>query len=161
MVDFETEKICLNQIINQKKDNFCAEENIIIPDVKPDILSTIDSSGNVYIYKKEIVNGRLKIDGGVYTYVMYIADNEQNDIRGLHTVIDFSQSIEIEKLTQDMEFDCDLNIRNIECKILNARKINIKVNLEANIKVFSNNEKEFVKSINDTQKIQMIAVTYQ
>ena len=49
MVDFETEKICLNQIINQKKDNFCAEENIIIPDVKPDILSTIDSSGNVYI----------------------------------------------------------------------------------------------------------------
>ena len=157
MVDFETEKICLNQIINQKKDNFCAEENIIIPDVKPDILSTIDSSGNVYIYKKEIVNGRLKIDGGVYTYVMYIADNEQNDIRGLHTVIDFSQSIEIEKLTQDMDFDCDLNIRNIECKILNGRKINIKVNLEANIKVFSNNEKEFVKSINDTQKIQMIS----
>ena len=157
MVDFETEKICLNQIINQKKDNFCAEENIIIPDVKPDILSTIDSSGNVYIYKKEIVNGRLKIDGGVYTYVMYIADNEQNDIRGLHTVIDFSQSIEIEKLTQDMDFDCDLNIRNIECKILNGRKINIKINLEANIKVFSNNEKEFVKSINDTQKIQMIS----
>ena len=153
MVDFETEKICLNQIINQKKDNFCAEENIIIPDVKPDILSTIDSSGNVYIYKKEIVNGRLKIDGGVYTYVIYIADNEQNDIRGLHTVIDFSQSIEIEKLTQDMDFDCDLNIRNIECKILNGRKINIKINLEANIKVFSNNEKEFVKSINDTQKI--------
>ena len=122
MVDFETEKICLNQIICQKKDNFSVEENIIIPDIKPDILSTIDSSGNIYVYKKEIVNGRLKIDGGIYAYIMYIADNEQNNTRGLHTIIDFSKSIELDNVNQNIDFDCNLCIKNIECKILKSRK---------------------------------------
>lgn len=156
-MDFETEKICLNQIVAQKRDTFCAEDNIIIPDVKPDILSTIDSSGNIYIYKKEIINGRLKIDGGVQTYIMYLADNEESNIRGLHTVIDFSQNIEIENLTQEMNLECNLNIKNIECKILNGRKVNIKVNIDVDIKISSNEEKELVKTINDTERVQMIS----
>ena len=79
-MDFETEKICLNQIISQKKESFSAEDNIIIPDIKPDILSTVDSCGNIYIYKKEIVNGKLRIDGGVQAYIMYLADNEHINI---------------------------------------------------------------------------------
>ncbi len=156
-MDFETEKICLNQIVTQKKDSFSAEENIIIPDVKPDILSTIDSCGNVYVYKKEIINGRLRIDGGVQTYIMYLADNEQNNVRGLHTVIDFSQSIELENITQEMNFDCNLSVKNIECKILNGRKINVKANMDVEIKIYSNEEKEFVKSVNNMEKIQMIS----
>lgn len=156
-MDFETEKICLNQIISQKKESFSAEDNIIIPDIKPDILSTVDSCGNIYIYKKEIVNGKLRIDGGVQAYIMYLADNEQNNIRGLHIVIDFSQSIEIENLSQEMDFDCKLNVKNIECKILNGRKINVKANMDVEVKIYSNKEKEFVKSINNMEKIQMIS----
>ena len=156
-MNFETEKIYLNQIIHQKKDTFSAEENIIIPDIKPDILSTIDSYGNIYIYKKEILNGKLRIDGGIQTYIMYLADNEQNNVRGLHTVIDFSQSIEIENLSQDMDFDCNLAIKNIECKILNGRKVNIKAYIDVSIKIYSNHEKEFVKSINNMEKLQMIS----
>lgn len=156
-MDFETEKICLNQIICSKKESFSAEDNIIIPDIKPDILSTVDSCGNIYIYKKEIVNGKLKIDGGIQVYIMYLADNEQNNIRGLHTVIDFSKNIEIENLLQDMDCNCILNIKNIECKILNGRKINVKVNLDVDVEVCSNKEKEFVKTINDIDRIQMIS----
>ena len=51
-MDFETERICLNQIVGNKDDIFSVEENIIIPDVKPDIVSAVNSSGNVYVYKK-------------------------------------------------------------------------------------------------------------
>ena len=155
-MNFETEKIYLNQIVSQKKECFAAEESMIIPDIKPDILSTIDSCGNIYIYKKEIVNGKLKIDGGVQTYIMYLADNEQNNIRSLQTVVDFSQSIELENSVENMDFDCNLNIKNIECRILNGRKVNVKINIEAEIKLFSNEEKECVKSITDMDKIQMI-----
>ena len=72
MVDFETEKICLNQIINQKKDNFCAEENIIIPDVKPDILKEISENGNVCIYKREAQDGKVRLEGNVNIYIIYI-----------------------------------------------------------------------------------------
>ena len=129
-MDFETERICLNQIVGNKDDIFSVEENIIIPDVKPDILSAVNSSGNVYVYKKELVNGKIRIDGGIQIYVMYIADNEQNNIRALNTVIDFSQNIDVENIEENMNFNCNLNIKDIECKILNGRKINVKAKMK-------------------------------
>ena len=156
-MDFETERICLNQIVGNKDDIFSVEENIIIPDVKPDILSAVNSSGNVYVYKKELVNGKIRIDGGIQIYVMYIADNEQNNIRALNTVIDFSQNIDVENIEENMNFNCNLNIKDIECKILNGRKINVKANIAVQISVFSNTEKQILKSIENVEKIQMIS----
>ena len=56
-----------------------------------------------------------------------------------------------------MDFDCKLKVKNIECKILNGRKINVKANMDVEVKIYSNKEKEFVKSINNMEKIQMIS----
>lgn len=156
-MDFETEKLCLSQIVGKKEDIFSVEENIIIPDIKPDILSTISSCGNVYVYKKELANGRIRIDGGVQINIMYIADNEQNSIRGLHTVIDFSQNIDMDNMQDNMNFSCDLNVKNIECKILNGRKVNVKVNIGSKVNIFSNTEKQVIKTIENSEKVQMIS----
>lgn len=156
-MDFETEKICLNQIVGNKGESFFVDENIIIPDVKPDILSTVNSSGNIYVYKKELVNGKIKIDGGVQIYVMYIADDEKNSIRALNTVIDFSQTIDMDNIQDDMSFNCSLSIKNIECKILNGRKINVRANINVQVNVYSNTEKQILKSIDNMDKVQMIS----
>lgn len=156
-MNFETEKICLNQIIGKKEDMFSVEESIIIPDIKPDILSTVSSCGNIYVYKKEYVNGRLRIDGGVQVYIMYVADNEKNSIRGLHTVIDFSQNIDMENIQDNMNFICNLNVKNIECRILNGRKLNVKVNIGVIVNIFSNTEKQLLKSVENNDKVQMIS----
>lgn len=156
-MDIETEKIFLNQIVAQKKELFSAEDNIIIPDVKPDILSVINTSANVYVYKKELINGRVKIDGGIQIEIIYIADNEKNNIRGLHTVLDFSKSVDIDKLDENCNFLCTLNVKSIDPKILNGRKLNIKANFEADIKIYSNQEKELVKSVKNMERLQMIS----
>ena len=156
-MDFETEKICFNQFICEKKDSFFAEENLIIPDIKPDILSTVDTSGTVYIYKKELVNGKLKIDGGIQTYIMYLADDEQNNLRGIHTVIDFSKTIDLDVDNENLDFKCNINLESIECKILNGRKISVKATIGLKILLYSNEEKEYVRSLNNVEKIQMIS----
>ena len=51
------ENLCVNQIIGKAKENIIAEGDVIIPDIKPDILSTINTNGTVCIYKKEILDG--------------------------------------------------------------------------------------------------------
>lgn len=156
-MDCEFEKIFINQIVTEKKDNFIVEDNIIIPDIKPDVLSIIRSSGNVYVYKKELINGKVKIDGGVKIDIIYLADNEQNNIRGIHTVLDFSKTVDLNDADSIDKFDCDIDIKDIEPKILNGRKINIQVNLELNFKGYSNKEKELVKSVNCLDDVQMIS----
>lgn len=156
-MEFETEKICLNQLIDQRESSFFVEENIIIPDIKPDILSTINSSGNIYVYKKELTNGKLRIDGGVQVYITYLADNEANNIRGIHTTIDFSQSIELTDIPDNIDFRCKLSIKNIECKILNGRKVNVKVTIGTSIDIYSNTEKDILKSVSNNERVQIIS----
>ncbi len=56
-----------------------------------------------------------------------------------------------------MDFTCNLSIENMECKILNGRKLNVKVNLKANICIYLNAEKRLLKSINNAKNIQMIS----
>ena len=64
-IEATKDSLCINQIVDQKKDTFTVEEDFIVPDVKPDILNTISANGVVCIYKKEIMDGKVKIDGGI------------------------------------------------------------------------------------------------
>ena len=53
LLKLKKEKVCVNKIIGQKVENIVVEGDIIVPDIKPDILNTISASGNVCIYKKD------------------------------------------------------------------------------------------------------------
>ena len=75
-MELEKNKLSINQIIAQKLDTAICEGDCIVPDIKPDIFSIITSSGIVNIYKKEVMDGKVRIDGAVNTYTMYIAEEE-------------------------------------------------------------------------------------
>lgn len=53
LLKLKKENVCVNKIVGQKLENIVVEGDIIVPDIKPDILNTISSCGNVCIYKKE------------------------------------------------------------------------------------------------------------
>lgn len=55
MVDAIKESLCVNKIVACKNFEITTQGDSIIPDSKPDILSDIATSGNVCIYKKEIL----------------------------------------------------------------------------------------------------------
>lgn len=157
IMECEVEKIIVNQINTQKCVDFSAEDSIIIPDVKPDVLSIISSSGNVYVYKKELSNGRIKIDGGIQIDIIYLADNEVNNIRALHSTLDFSKVFEIDNAKENDIFSLELGVKSVDTKILNGRKVSIEATIEAKITVYSNEEKDIVKAISNQSNMQMIS----
>lgn len=150
------ETVCVNQIIGQKLDNLVVEGDMIVPDIKPDILNTVSNSGNVCIYKKEVLDGKIRIDGSVNIYIAYLADNEEGDIRSLNTTLDFTNIIDFEGCKPGMSLDENINIKDIECNVINGRKIGIKVVLDTNIKVYSNEDIEVVNEILDVPNLQLL-----
>lgn len=53
-VEATKETLCINQIIGQKIDTAIIEEDFVVPDIKPDILNTINTDANICIYKKKL-----------------------------------------------------------------------------------------------------------
>ena len=50
------QKIKVNNSVLYKSKTIEVRGDVIVPDIKPDIISIINSNGNAYIYKKEILN---------------------------------------------------------------------------------------------------------
>ena len=135
-INITKETLNINRIVCEKKELINVQGDMIVPDSKPDILNTINTSGNVCIYKKEVMDGKIRIDGNVLTYIMYLADGNKDNIRGLNTSVDFSETINVPELMAGMEVNISTSIKFIECKVLNGRKIAIKASLEINMKIY-------------------------
>lgn len=156
MEGISKESLCINKIIAEKTEIIFVEGDMIVPDSKPDILNAVNTSGIAYVYKHELQDEKLKIDGGINTYIMYMPEGMEEGIRGINTTLDFSQEIDLEGTNQDMQTTVTTNIKSIETKVINGRKIGIKVALEMNIKAFAKEEIEVVNDITEQEDIQIL-----
>ena len=53
-INITKETLNVNKVVCEKKEMINVQGDMIVPDSKPDILNTINTSGNVCIYKKEL-----------------------------------------------------------------------------------------------------------
>lgn len=156
VVETKKENLCINQIIAKKSQDVTIEGDAIIPDIKPDILNAINTNGTVCVYKKEIMDGKVRLDGSIDLYIMYLPDNETETVRCLNTSLDFTQIIDIEEAREGMELEESVTIKGIECKVLNGRKISIKANTNIMMKIYSNENMEIISQIENMPDIQML-----
>lgn len=156
VLETANENLCVNKLIATKKDVVIVEGDVIVPDAKPDILNTICTSGVVCIYKKEVLDEKVRIDGNINTYIMYLADDTQDKVRGINTSLDFSEVIPISNVKEGMESVIQTKLKSIECKVINGRKIGVKATLEIEIKIYDKEEVEIVNDIQNAEGIQML-----
>ena len=150
------ENLRVNKKVQTRKEIVFVEGDVIVPDAKPDVLNIICTSGVVCIYKKEIIDEKIKIEGNVDTYIMYMTDDSQERTRGIHTSLDLSEVINIPNITSEMESNICTNVKEIEAKAVNERKISIKATIELTIEVYSKEEISIVNSLENTDEIKML-----
>ena len=150
------EKLHINKVVSTKKEIILIEGDMIIPDSKPDIINTICTSGVVCLYKKEIMEERIRIDGTVNTYIMYLAESNQGMIRSINTNLDFSEMIQISNLKENMYAEVQMKVKMVECKVINGRKVGIKASVEVEINVCSCEEIDIISQLDNINEVQML-----
>lgn len=161
MVETTKEDICINGWVGQKVQMITCEGDVIIPDVKPDIVSWVNASGNVCVYKKEISEGKIRFDGSVSVYIMYLADSSDSVVRGINTTLDFSELIDFDGVREGMNIDEQLTLKSIDCRVLNGRKVNISANIEVKINAYANENTSLVREINNVEDMQVLSKTIE
>lgn len=158
-VETAKDKIKLSQIVGQKQEIITVDGDVIVNDVKPDVLKIINTNGTICIYKKEALNGKVKLEGCVNTYIIYLADDETGSIRTINTSLDFSETIEMDNCKEFMTVEDTLCIKGFETKVINSRKVHVRAFIETGLKVFSNDEIEAIVDIQNEEDIQMLNST--
>ena len=156
VVETIKESLSVNKLVATKSELILVEGDMIVPDSKPDILNTICTSGVVCIYKKEVLEGKVRIDGNINTYIMYMADDENDKVRGLTTTLDFSENIQVANASEEMNCRVSTKLKSIEAKVINGRKVGIKTAIEIEVKVYSNEDVAIVNNIPNVDGIQIL-----
>ena len=154
-VSMENVLINLNQKISSNTKIIEVQGDIIVPDIKPDIVSIVNANAIPYIYKEEVLSGRVRMEGNIDTYIIYLADNGEN--RSIGTTLTFSESIEDSQIREGAFSKQSIILDNIEAKILNEGKIMIKAILKVKSDVYERKELNLNNEFKEAQDVQKLA----
>lgn len=131
--------------------------DVIVPDIKPDIVNIINTNGIPYIYKEDITNGRVRIDGNIDTYVVYLADN--GETRSIQTTLSLAESIEDSGITETSIAKQKIVLESIDSKVLNERKISIKAMVKIKSEIYEKSEIEIISDFNEIENVEKLKET--
>ena len=92
---------------------------------------------------------------------MYLADSENESTRAFNSNIDFTEILDFPGVEPHMILDEEISIKNIECDVINGRKVAFRVTLTVEAKVFLNEDEEVIKEIKGMPDIQMLVNSLQ
>ena len=128
--------------------------DVIVPDIKPDIINIINTNGIAYIYKEDVQNKKVRLDGNIDIYVVYLSDT--GDTRSIQTVLSFSEYIENEGITDKTFFKTNVIVDKIEAKVLNERKISIKATLKLECELYEEDTIELTTDYKDDDTVEVL-----
>lgn len=159
VMETEKDKISINESLGSKKDIFQIESDIIVSDIKPDVLSIIDTNGILCVNKKEVVDGKLKLEGEVNSYIIYLADDENSSVRSLNTCLNFNELIELESFNESMNVNAHCDLKEIEAKIINGRKLSLKAIIEVKSNMYLESNIDVISNIDSIENMQVLKDT--
>lgn len=155
-VETAKDNVRLNQIVGQKQEIITSDGDVIVNDVKPDVLKIINTNGIICVQKREVLSGKVKLEGYINTYIIYLADDEMGSIRTINTMLDFSSTIDVETCNEDYILEETLNIKGFETRVVNSRKIHVKAFIDADLKLYLNEEVKTIVDIQNDGSLQML-----
>ena len=114
-------KCCINESVSE-----WMEQDIIVPDTKPDALKIVYVNVTPYVSDVEVMEDRLKLVGKLNYFVIYRVDDEKFNTRGLFASYPFTQNLEVKGISKDMNVTVIPSVKNIIYALPNERKISVK-----------------------------------
>lgn len=147
------EKISIYRKKLSKKKELELRQDVIVPDIKKDMVSILDGNFFCYFSKVEILNERIKVSGNIDSYISYISSSEETE--GLQNSFNFDDVLENKIITEDMNLKYNIEVLKQEIKIINERKISILITVQISYEVYGIDEIEFFNDFNLLEDIQI------
>lgn len=143
--------VLINEPVHQDFAEIAVEGDIIVPDVKPDILKILQVDAISAINKKEIQSGRMTVSGKVNLKILYIPDKADESVKSIITSFDFSHRTENQNIDENMRITAECDISKVDFTLLNSRKLNVKTTVAIESHIFCSKELDITVDVeNDT-----------
>lgn len=154
-VDLNKNNIQINYLVNEKSAEYAHENDLIVPDNKPDVYSILQVDADTAITEKQVKKGMVYINCRVSYKIIYIAD-ETNDIKSIINNDEFSYTVDISEAVPEMKCNVFIDLTKVEFSIINGRKIRLKSEFDINCKLYKSEVIEIVSDIAKSDNIEVL-----
>jgi Predicted glycosyl hydrolase len=146
----------LDQVIGEGQGQTLIDRDIIVPDIKPDIVRVLSVEGKVNITGKNVEQDRVSIEGMVNFSILYTTENEPQPIYSMNQGTNFSHYIDVSRAVPGMEPEVKCDIEHIDINKLNGRKLNVQCVLNMSAKVTESIPIDTVKDVAGMPDMQLL-----
>lgn len=107
----------------------------IVPDSYPDVLTIADSFASVYLRSKECRNGSAVVSGAVKAGVIFIPEDGGSQ-KLLEYYIPVAIKFDSVDIMENAQIQAQLRVCSVDARIVNSRKVVVRVNLGCEVLVF-------------------------
>ena len=102
------------------------EDDINVPDSKPDIEHIIKIQGEIHVQETSAETDRAIIRGQLSFSLLYLSDVDFRQIHTMQGQIPFEESINLENANPDQEVHCHYDLEDCRASLINSRKISVR-----------------------------------
>ena len=151
------EPIRLNRPIGEDSTQAVVENDIIVPDIKPDIARILLLDGDAWVSGAETAAGKVLINGTVRYKILYISDNPDQPIKSITTATGFQYPMDIPDTRQGMQCRVKCDIEHMEYEILNSRKVNVKAIVSLSARVTEQLEQYITRDFEGSEGMELLS----
>ncbi len=141
------EAVTMHETLYADRSQVYVEGDIIVPDVKPDILKILQVDAVSSVTSREVSDGRLTVSGKIHLTILYIPEREGDSIQSITSVFDFSERIERQGITGQSLVSLDTDVERVEFNLINSRKLSVKSTVVLDCRVSGEKTVEFVTGL--------------
>lgn len=124
-MDLKTAQITSNQIVCHSDTQITLENDMNVPDSKPDIDNIIKIEGNISSNSVSALEGKVNVKGTLDYFILYASNDDIVPIHNLSGSINFDESVGLDNVSEGDEINCHFEIDDCQANLINSRKLSI------------------------------------
>ncbi len=125
MVELLKKNIRMNRQKSSAVSQVALEEDVNVPDSKPDVRSMIQEDGAIHVEDTRIEEDRVVLTGYLSVRVLYIADGEELQIHKLESRLPFEEKLNLEGARDGDNVRVKWDVEDLKVSLINSRKVSM------------------------------------
>ena len=152
-ISLNKEELKLSRFVVRDRFTTWIEQEVLVPDIKPDVMKIIKVEAVPFIQDTELTDGMIKVSGRINYYILY-RSMDGGTLKGITSEYPFAQTINVSSAKAGMNLDIDVIARNVIYSLPNERKIMLKTEIAFDYTITDVATVPIPTSIEDSDGIQ-------
>lgn len=154
-VKLKKEHLHLSRVVCSRYCQTTAECDVIVPDIKPDVLKVLRVSSDAFITQKTLQTDKVFIQGIIRLDILYIPDGSVlGTVKSICCNHEFNHTIDIKGVKPGMSLVAEVECDTPEFTLVNSRKLNIRNKLGINLKVSATSDIDIATAIDGNEPVE-------